>query len=233
MRMIHLFLSIAILFSCDPTEGEVTPMNPVEVQPETYLALGDSYTIGQSVEEKFRWPNILQDSLELRGIDYLEPQIIAKTGWRTDQLKEAAVAGAPGTGYGLVSLLIGVNNQFQGRSSSEYAVEFEDLLKFAIEKAGGRKERVIVLSIPDYGCTPFGSSRAEQIGKAIDEFNAINKEITDRYEVLYFDITPISREGKDDPSLVASDNLHPSGEQYGRWVTEVMKSSEFLENLAR
>ena len=233
MRMIHLFLSIAILFSCDPTEGEVTPMNPVEVQPETYLALGDSYTIGQSVEEKFRWPNILQDSLELRGIDYLEPQIIAKTGWRTDQLKEAAVAGAPGTGYGLVSLLIGVNNQFQGRSSSEYAVEFEDLLKFVIEKAGGRKERVIVLSIPDYGCTPFGSSRAEQIGKAIDEFNAINKEITDRYEVLYFDITPISREGKDDPSLVASDNLHPSGEQYGRWVTEVMKSSEFLENLAR
>jgi lysophospholipase L1-like esterase len=196
------------------------------IQPMKYLALGDSYTIGESVAEAERWPNQLVDSLTRRGWHIDKPTIIATTGWRTDNLKNAMTIAKLKPEYDLVSLLIGVNNQFQGKSSKEYAVEFEDLLKTAIHLAKGRKDRVFVVSIPDYGFTPYGKQKQETITKAIDEFNEINARITYKYAIQYFDITETSRDGLKDPSLVAVDGLHPSGKMYSYWVELIVKDFE-------
>jgi lysophospholipase L1-like esterase len=183
-----------------------------------FLALGDSYTIGESVAEKERWPVQLAAQLRAKGIKISDPEIIATTGWRTDDLKNAILKENPSKDYDYVSLLIGVNNQYQGKSAAAYAPEFEELLKMAIEFAGGDKSKVFVVSIPDYGFTPFGKEKKEAITKAIDEFNAVNKSITKKYKIKYFDITPISRKGFEDTELVAGDGLHPSGKMYGEWV---------------
>jgi lysophospholipase L1-like esterase len=118
--------------------------------------------------------------------------------------------------------LIGVNNQYQGKSAAAYEPEFEELLKMAIEFAGGDKSKVFVVSIPDYGFTPFGKEKKESITKAIDEFNAVNKSITEKYKIKYFDIMPISRKGFEDPELVAGDGLHPSGKMYTAWVERII-----------
>ena len=191
--------------------------------PIKYLALGDSYTIGESVGESERWPVQLAKALNNKGIKVDPPVIIATTGWRTDNLKNAINIAALKETYGLVSLLIGVNNQYQGKPVDQYKVEYEDLLKTAIQLAGGKKENVFVVSIPDYGYTPFGKSKQGQITKALDEFNAVNKRITESYGIDYFDITTISRRGLADPELVASDGLHPSGKQYTLWVEKIME----------
>jgi lysophospholipase L1-like esterase len=196
------------------------------IQPMKYLALGDSYTIGESVPELERWPNQLVDSLTKRGWHIDKPMIIATTGWRTDNLKNAMTIAKLKPEYDLVSLLIGVNNQYQGKSSKEYAVEFEELLKTAIHLAKGKKDRVFVVSIPDYGFTPYGKPKQETITKAIDEFNEINARITYKYGVQYFDITEISRDGLKDTSLVATDGLHPSGKMYSYWVELIVKDLE-------
>jgi lysophospholipase L1-like esterase len=191
--------------------------------PIKYLALGDSYTIGESVTEPERWPNQLVDSLAKKGIQLGKPTIIATTGWRTDDLRNAMTKAHLKNEYELVSLLIGVNNQYQGKSSSSYAGEFEELLKWAVRLAGGKKQRVFVVSIPDYGFTPFGKPKQESISKAIDEFNEINAQITYKYGIRYFNITDISRDGLSDPSLVAADGLHPSGKMYAYWVELISK----------
>jgi lysophospholipase L1-like esterase len=146
--------------------------------PIKYLALGDSYTIGESVTEPERWPSQLVDSLAKKDIQLGKPTIIATTGWRTDDLRNAMTKANLKNEYELVSLLIGVNNQYQGKSSSIYASEFEELLKWAVRLAGGKKQRVFVVSIPDYGFTPFGKPKQADISKAIDEFNEINAQIT-------------------------------------------------------
>jgi lysophospholipase L1-like esterase len=134
----------------------MTLSTSMNAQEKKYLALGDSYTIGESVSEAERWPNQLRDSLSKKGYAIGKPTIIATTGWRTDNLKNAMNIAQLKPEYDLVSLLIGVNNQYQGKSSDQYAIEFEDLLKTAIHLAKGRKESVFVVSIPDYGFTPFG-----------------------------------------------------------------------------
>jgi lysophospholipase L1-like esterase len=188
-----------------------------------YLALGDSYTIGESVTEPERWPNQLVDSLAKKGIQLGKPTIIATTGWRTDDLRNAMTKAHLKNEYELVSLLIGVNNQYQGKSSSIYASEFEELLKWAVRLAGGKKHRVFVVSIPDYGFTPFGKPKQEVISKAIDEFNEINAQIAYKYGIRYFNITDISRDGLSDPTLVAADGLHPSGKMYAYWVELISK----------
>ena len=197
------------------------PLNKSKMQDDslTFLALGDSYTIGESVAENERWPVQLAARLNEKGRQTASPKIIATTGWRTDQLKSAIESDKElKERYDLVSLLIGVNNQFQGKSVESFAPEFEELLQTAIGLAGD-KEKVIVLSIPDYGVTPFGASRGEErIAKELDEYNQVSKSICERYEVKYFHITPISREAKENSELIASDNLHPSGKMYGRWV---------------
>lgn len=197
-------------------------MNAQNIEKK-YLALGDSYTIGESVSEAERWPNQLADSFTGRNIPMAKPTIIATTGWRTDNLKNAINIARLKPEYDLVSLLIGVNNQYQGKSADQYAVEFEELLHMALALAKGKKENVLVVSIPDYGFTPFGKPKQETISKAIDQFNAINRTITEKWDITYVNITDISRNGLSDASLVAADGLHPSGKMYGLWVAKILK----------
>lgn len=195
-----------------------------------FLALGDSYTIGESVLQTERWPVQLIQALRAQHVECFDPKIIATTGWRTDQLKSAIKAANLTSDYTLVSLLIGVNNQYQGKSAESYAPEFEELLKMAIALAGNDKSRVFVVSIPDYGYTLFGRSNQPAISKGIDAFNAVNRSITNALEVSYFNITEISRKGLEDTDLVASDGLHPSGKMYSQWVDLIMKSVTIVDD---
>jgi lysophospholipase L1-like esterase len=195
------------------------PATTLPTAPIRFLALGDSYTIGESVAEAERWP--VQLVARFRGERKLtcdDPRIIATTGWRTDQLKSAIDAAniKPGD-YNLVSLLIGVNNQYQGKTVESYRPEFEELVNRAIALAGD-KSNVFVVSIPDYGYTPFGKSNQEKITRELDAYNAANKQISEKLGVAYFNITDISRRGLSEPDLVASDGLHPSGKMYAEWV---------------
>lgn len=200
----------------------------VEVNnPLRYLALGDSYTIGQGVSVEDRWPNQLVKALKSRGIKIKELRIIAQTGWRTDNLLNAINSETPDSNYNLVSLLIGVNNQYQERNIDVYSVEFRKLLGKAITLCGGRKEGVFVLSIPDYGYTPFGSTNQAAISAEIDQYNQIKRKIAREMGVAYFDITPISREAINKPEYVASDNLHPSGTMYAQWIELLLSGSAF------
>jgi lysophospholipase L1-like esterase len=202
-------------------------MLTTQAQTLKFLALGDSYTIGESVKEEERWPEVLAAELRKKGKSMEKPRIIATTGWRTDQLKKAIEEANLKPEYDLVSLLIGVNNQYQGKSAESYTPEFEELLNMAIKLAGGKKKNVFVVSIPDYGFTPFGQPKQEQITKALDAYNAINKKITEQAGIQYFNITDISRRGFEQPDLVADDKLHPSGAQYKLWVELMLKSDYF------
>jgi lysophospholipase L1-like esterase len=193
--------------------------------PVKFLALGDSYTIGQSVPEADRWPVQLAERLQNQGVAVEELKIIARTGWRTDNLLDAIAAEKPHSNYNLVSLLIGVNNQYQGKDIAVYPAEFRQLLNKAIELSGGKKSGVFVLSIPDYGYTPFGEGARTTISAEIDGYNRINREIAGELGVAYFDITPISREAVTKPEYLASDQLHPSGEMYARWVDLMFSSN--------
>jgi lysophospholipase L1-like esterase len=195
-----------------------------------FLALGDSYTIGESVLLRSRWPVQLTDSLNKLGVDCHEPRIIAKTGWRTDNLKAAIVRAKLKPEYNLVSLLIGVNNYYQGKTAESYAPEFEELLKIAIDLAAGVKSNVFVLSIPDYGYTPFGKDNQEGISAGIDAFNAVNKSITEKLGVRYIPITDISRKGLAEPDLVASDGLHPSEKMYAEWVARILTDVKMVRS---
>ncbi len=186
---------------------------------KTYLALGDSYTIGQSVAVPDKFPVQAVQLLRQQNIAIADPDIVAVTGWTTGNLLDALNTAPPKNNYDIVTLLIGVNNQYQGRPLNEYKMEFTSLLKRAVTYAGNKKEHVFVLSIPDYSVTPFARySDTAKIAREIDAFNAANKAITLSEGVTYIDITPISRDVKNDPSLVAGDGLHPSGAQYKKWV---------------
>lgn len=190
--------------------------------PIQYLALGDSYTIGESVEAHERWPNQLASLIETtpefagRRVDV---SIIARTGWTTQELWEGIQGQKLEPPFDLVSLLIGVNNQYRGYDIQEYRQQFVFLLSKAIEYAGGDPNRVVVLSIPDWGVTPFAADRdREKIAKDIDAFNAVNRGETEKAGAHYVDVTPISREASDDVLLIAPDGLHPSGRMYAEWA---------------
>ncbi len=186
---------------------------------KTYLALGDSYTIGQSVTVVERFPSHAVLQLAENNVRMTQAEIIAATGWTTGNLLSTLNNTPPAKTYDFVTLLIGVNNQYQGRTVEEYRTQFTDLLNRAINYAGGMRTRVFVLSIPDYSVTPFAqSSDTARISREIDAFNAINKDVSTQSGVSYIDITPISREARTDQSLTASDGLHPSGKQYERWA---------------
>lgn len=195
-----------------------------------YLALGDSYTIGESVSEEERWPSQLAKRLKTDGIQ-TEVTIIARTGWTTDELWQGIQAREIQPPYDLVSLLIGVNNQYRGRGLEEYREQFIFLLKKSIDYAGGEPGRVIVLSIPDWGVTPFAAGRdSKRIAKEIDEFNEINQEETEKAGAHYMDVTPVSREAVSDEALIASDGLHPSGKMYAMWAENVLPVAREILN---
>ena len=195
-----------------------------------YLALGDSYTIGESIPEKERWPNQLAGLLQADDVS-TEVTIIARTGWTTDELWKGIQAAKPEPPYDLVSLLIGVNNQYRGYDINEYREQFVFILNKSIEYARGDPNHVIVLSIPDWGVTPFAASRdSKEIAAEIDQFNSVNKEESVKVGAHYVDVTPISREAVNNPSLIASDGLHPSRKMYAEWtklaLPEVLKIIE-------
>jgi lysophospholipase L1-like esterase len=195
----------------------------------TMLCLGDSYTIGEAVTEEERFPNQAAALLKAKGISFDKPLMIAKTGWTTDELAEAIKQENPHGTFGFVTLLIGVNNQYRQRDLDNYRTEFTQLLQTAINYAGGNKNHVFVISIPDWGVTPFVAQDAkkrtgEQIGDEIDRFNEVNRQIAQSTGVHYIDITPHSRLAKTNTALIAEDGLHPSGMMYKEWATKLAES---------
>lgn len=227
LKGFFLILLIASLcWTCTPTpEIEIVPNRPVQSEQPTnldtitYLALGDSYTIGQSVSVDGRWPNQLGRRLNNQERVLFPIDIIARTGWTTGNLLRAIADEAPGP-YDLVSLLIGVNNQFQNQTFEQFEVEFDSLLNISIAIAG-TKERVFVVSIPDYGVTPFGQSNSQQIATELDAYNAFIDQQCQLKGVPFINITDISRALGVGPGALAPDALHPSADQYKAWVDRI------------
>jgi lysophospholipase L1-like esterase len=192
---------------------------------KTYLALGDSYTIGEAVSAAESFPYKFKEALVKQGHAVESIQIIAQTGWTTDELQAAIDTATLTPPYDLVTLLIGVNNQYRGYALANYSAEFEQLLKQAIAFAGADTERVRVLSIPDWGVTPFAQKEgrlAENVAKEIDAFNTAAQEISEKLGVVFINITPHSRLATTNLSLLASDGLHPSGKMYAHWVQSLL-----------
>lgn len=189
--------------------------------PLTYLALGDSYTIGEGVEEDGRWPMQLARALREEGIPLANPRIIAATGWTTDELDDAIDKAGPLDGFDFVTLLIGVNNQYRGRGLDEYRVQFAALLWRAVGFAGNCPERVLALSIPDWGVTPFAVQSGRDlaaIASEIDAFNAAAREACALRSIRCVDVTEASRERGAEPAMLADDGLHPSAAMYAEWT---------------
>ncbi len=223
---------LAILFLSCTSSNSPTPMSDKPdstVNELTFLSLGDSYTIGESVPEKDRWSVQLAGMLRDKGVKIKSPDIIARTGWTTAELTEAIKGSGNAKTYDLVSLLIGVNNQYRGQSTERYRTELQNLLQTAIRFAKGNKNHVFVLSIPDWGVTPFAKGRDQkQIAAEIDAFNAVYKAECEKAGVAYIDITPSSRTAKNDVSLIASDDLHFSGKMYQQWAEQALPVVEKL-----
>jgi lysophospholipase L1-like esterase len=235
MRIFSIIFLIGTLAACTkasdssriiPVTHNDMPSTTTNDSSLTYLALGDSYTIGESVPQAQSFPYQLSARLNAIGQLVNNPDILALTGWTTGDLKRAIIArDLKNHQYNIVTLLIGVNNQFRGYSKDEYRAEFIELLNTAISYAGNNKQHVFVLSIPDWGVTPFaknGGYNAQQVGAEIDAFNAINKQETEKLGVSYVDITPSSRQAAYDTGLIANDGLHPSGRMYGMWVAQLL-----------
>src|SRR5947207_4392976 len=210
-------LAVLLIFTSKP----VAKMS----SPYTLLCLGDSYTIGESVLPVENFPNQTVKLLRQLNYEFEDPEIVAKTGWTTDELANAMNKHSFNNSYDFVTILIGVNNQYRGRTIEDYKLQFESLLKQAIQFTNGKTGHVIVLSIPDWGVTPFAKNNhgkdRQQIAKEIDLYNKANKEIAEVYKVNYIDITPGTREAVNDLTLLASDGLHPSGKEYAKWAEKV------------
>lgn len=222
MKILFPFLLSFFILSCNNngSTGENLSETQTGSSAVSYLALGDSYTIGESVSPSMRWPVLLVDSLRKRGYEIQDPRIIATTGWTTGDLLAAMDSQLGQEKYELVSVLIGVNNQYQGKSIDAYEADLHRIFTQAIEISEKGKEGVFAVSIPDYGVTPFGAQNSEEIGREIDEFNAVFREVAEEYELDFYDITPISRRAENEPELIAEDGLHPSGRMYALWVAE-------------
>ncbi len=214
IRELQLFCSITILFS---------PHNEtVKMKTFRMLNLGDSYTIGEAVPSAENFPHQLQMQLNNSGIEISAPEIIATTGWTTDELMKGINENPPSPLYDIVTLLIGVNNQYRGKLIDEYRKEFRELLDLAIKYANNKPSHVIIISIPDWGVMPFAEGRdRKKIAEEIDAFNKVNDEEAKKSGCPYCNITSISRNATTDLSLAASDGLHPSAKQYGLWVEKI------------
>ena len=217
MKYFLIPLCIFILSSCYK-EKEINQSNL------RYLALGDSYTIGEGIKFEYNYPKQIVNQIFL--IDSVT--VIAKTGWTTDELIDT-LNNLQLDKFDVVSLLIGVNNQFRGYQIDKYVMEFENLLIRAIDYSKDKKN-VFVLSIPDYGVTPFGKVKGqERIYREINSYNYINRIMAEKYNVMYFDITEISRKAENDSSLLAEDRLHPSKKMYKMWIEKL--KNELLDSL--
>ncbi|MDR5590926.1 SGNH/GDSL hydrolase family protein [Christiangramia sp. SM2212] len=220
-KIYFLFLSL-ILFSCSSTLDVQDNQEP-EDPKFSYLALGDSYTIGESVMETERWPVQLAEQLRERGYKMAAPKIIAKTGWTTEDLLRGMESELNiQRDFDIVSILIGVNNQYQGKPITEYEDDLRTIFNKAVNHSKTMEKGVFAVSIPDYGYTPFGSANQERISAEIDRFNEVFKRVADEFNVPFYNITPISRDAKNNPDLVASDGLHPSGLMYQYWVDQIV-----------
>lgn len=222
MGRIFLFLIFLIVMGCKNEPKEQRVHDVQQSDRISFLALGDSYTIGESVATEKRWPVQLADTLHRLGFPVQEPKIIATTGWTTADLLKALEKKTGERKYDLVSLSIGVNNQYQGRSLTEYERELEQLFQHAISLSERGPEGVFALSIPDYGVTPFGAAKADKIAEEVAVFNGVFKEVADRYDVAFYNITAVSKSAYKNPELTASDDLHPSGKMYKLWVDEIL-----------
>ena len=188
-----------------------------------FIALGDSYTIGESVTELERWPNQLARLLRERGVPAEDPFILARTAWTTDELADAIAAELIRERFDLVSLLVGVNDQYRSRALSSFTTEFKPLLSRAKAFAGRRPSRVIVLSIPDWGATPFAEGRDRAlISRETAAYNDSARELVSAAGMRWVDVTESTRRMQDTPSLVAPDGLHPSGAMYRQWAELVL-----------
>jgi len=213
--------SIAILFLLIFI---VAMKRPLQKKAYTYLALGDSYTIGEKVSPEENFPNQVVSILRKKEYDFATPRIVAKTGWTTDELQSGINESKLEARYDFVSLLIGVNNQYRGREVSGYIQEFELLLKQALKFAGNNPKRLIVVSIPDWSSTPFAEGKDRQkIALQIDEYNKINKQVATKYRVHYINITRGTMQAADSLELLAEDGLHPSGKEYKKWAVAVAR----------
>ena len=218
--MMYSIIALVFLAACGNADQQT---NDTMEKKLTYLALGDSYTIGEGVDAGDRWPVRLSETLVGEGIPTWSPLIVAQTGWTTDELMDGIDQAHIDPPFDLVSLLIGVNNQYRGWDTAVFRTEFSDLLDRAETFAGNDPGRVLVLSIPDWGVTPFAEGRDRAtISAEIDAFNSIKKEVTEKRGILFIDITGISRLAENDESLLAGDGLHPSGKMYWMWVEKII-----------
>jgi lysophospholipase L1-like esterase len=233
MKYILLWLTLLLLAGCSaplpapqPTSA---PLPTLTIDPVSYryLALGDSYTIGEGVALSQRYPVLLTGALRAQGLPMEDPLIVAQNGWTTDELDAGIDAADPQGTFDLVTLLIGVNNQFRGRSVEEYRLEFRGLLQRAIAFAGGDAARVIVLSIPDWSVMPAAGGMDElKIAAEIDSFNAVNRDETQKAGARFVNVTEISRLAIEDFEMVARDGLHPTGKMYKLWVEKILPEAQ-------
>ena len=221
MRKSYIYILVILLFASVNSSAQKKALK--------YLALGDSYTIGESVKETERYPVQLADLLnktkwvKKQYGTVSNPTIIARTGWTTNELADAIKAKNVSGTFGLVTLLIGVNNQYRGYPIAQYEKEFAELLATALKYAGGKAKHVVAISIPDYGVTPFAADRDKnKIATELDAYNAMAKGICQKNGIEFVNITDISRMAAVEPSLVAGDGLHPSGSMYSQWAREIL-----------
>jgi lysophospholipase L1-like esterase len=215
-----ILLAGSILAGC-PMLDELGPVErpASQASPIRILSLGDSYTIGESVLPSARWPVQLAVALRKRGLHVADPVIVARTGWTASELQAGIQQADLQAEYDLVTLLIGVNNQYRGEELAKYRIQLRSLLQKSISFTGGKPGRVVVISIPDWGVTPFAEGLdRDRIRDKIDEYNEANRQEAEAVGAAYVDITPDSRRAAQVPDLIASDGLHPSAEMYASWV---------------
>ncbi|PIB26722.1 SGNH/GDSL hydrolase family protein [Maribacter sp. 4G9] len=226
MNTFKIIALILLFINCTTSEDEFLvsseELSSKEQKEFKYLALGDSYTVGESVSSNQSFPMQLSESLENVLNTSVGTKIIAKTGWRTDDLQNGIGNTRIDKPQDLVTLLIGVNNQYQGKPFEQYEKEFPELLSTALDFVEGNAEKLVVISIPDYAFTPFGQSRdVDKISREIDRYNAFARSIAIENKVRFVEITDITRSGLEQPQLVASDGLHPSGDAYSKFVDRI------------
>jgi lysophospholipase L1-like esterase len=224
MRNLAIFF-LLFIFACSNTRN-TTESNLKNISnAKTYLALGDSYTIGEMVDEKMRWPNLLVNQFKAEGLNFEKPIIVAKTGWRADELADAVKNIETKSKFDLVSIQIGVNNQYQGIEILQFQEDLRRIIGQATVLSKHGVESVFALSIPDYSVTPFARKKnPEKIAAEIKEYNALYQATCKEYGIKFYDITPVSQEAARNTQLIADDKLHPSGKMYQFWVNKISSS---------